>query len=245
MAKAWYLYNRIDNFGAYPDPDGAFPKPDSNILCPDGTPITALGAGIVSGINTPGATGKVPSFGQVVTVLLYKAHNSLATHDAYLHLNSVNVSLGQAVTIGDKIGVSGPNPSGAAMGFAFYPGDNYGFGQEWNKYIQTPSNKADSRLDPVAYLDSVKANGPGSASDTGSPSANTGSIPDSTTSNNPLDSLTSGLTGLNTFFTNINSFFADPFRLIKIVLGTILVIAGIVLAIQQLKPVQAAEKIAA
>lgn len=160
-SKAWYTYPRIDNFGQYPDPDGAFPKPDSNIQCPNGTVITCVGSGVVSGIDIPG--GSEPAYGHAVTILLDNPHNALATHDAYIHLASVSVTIGQRVAFGGNVGVSGANPQNAAFGFAFYPGDLYGQGPEWNKYIQTSSNTIDPRLNPVPFLDGLASQGNGQA----------------------------------------------------------------------------------
>lgn len=225
-----YLGKRIDNFGSYPDPDGAFPKPDINIICPPGTSITALGDGIVSGINTPGNTGKVPAFGEVVTILLNNPHNNLATHDAYLHLHSVSVQLGQMVSAGTEVGVSGSNPQNAAVGFAFYPGDNYGFGTEWNKYIQTPDNQIDPRLNPVSYLNQVAQSG----GDFGA--GVLGGI---------TGGATGGLTGVNDFFSQVQTFFSDPARIIKILIGFIMVVAGVALFVKAFVPVDQIAKGAA
>jgi hypothetical protein len=182
---------------------------------------------MVTGIDTPGSSAPV-SFGHVVTVLLLARHNDLATHDAYLHLGSTSVSIGQFVKGGDEIGVAGPNPQSAAVGYAFYPGDNYGFGSEWTKYIQTPDNKIDSRLDPTSFLQGL--------------GISAGQQAATTNVANATSAVTGGLAGLNTFFTNITSI--TPIRVFKVILGTILFIAGIVLAVQQLKPVQLAEKAA-
>lgn len=225
---AQYLGNRIDNFGVYPDPEGAFPKPDSNIITPDGTSITALGTGMVSGIDEPGSGVQVP-YGHVVTVLLFTPHNDLATHDVYLHLASVSVKLGQIVKEGDEIGTSGSqspegNASGASTGFAFYPGDWYGRDEAWTRYYQGQTT-LDGRLNPVPFLDSLVKRGPKG-------------IPESTTGG----SLLPDFSGLNTFFGNINSLFSNPMRILKIVLGTVIFVAGVVLAIQQLKPVQTLEQ---
>jgi len=224
--KAWYQYPRIDNFGVYPDPDGAFPKPDSNILCPDGSSITAIGGGIVSGVDTPGS-GALPPYGHVVTILLSSPHNTLATHDAYLHMHSVSVSLGNFISVGQEVGKSGSNPQSSTLGFAFYPGDSYGF-DKWQEYYQGHST-LDPRLNPVPYLDTVANSGPGSAIGT------RGTVSDQST--DPF----AAFAGFNTFFSNLNNLFSDPIRIFKIVLGSILFFAGVALAIQSLKPVQEAE----
>ena len=153
MAQAWYLYPRIDNYGQ-PDSFGGFPKPDSNIECPDGTPITAILPGVVSGINTPG--GGVPAWGAVVTVKLTTPINSIATHAAYLHLAPLpsNIRVGMRVDVGTLLGHSGGSQAAGSqkvpVGFALYNGDSYGFGPSWGKYLGSP------QLNPVPTLDAIK-----------------------------------------------------------------------------------------
>src|SRR5258708_5727577 len=147
---AWYSYPRIDNYGA-PDPFGGFPKPDSNILCPENTPITSPLAGIVSGINAP--DGSLPAWGAVVTIKLLVPYNPIADHIAFLHLSSITpgLKIGSSVSVGQVIGVggSGPHAAGtqkAALGFAFYHGDFYGYGPTWAQYDGKPE------LNPVPFL---------------------------------------------------------------------------------------------
>ena len=74
MAQTWLAYLapnlRIDKYGS-PDPLGPYGKPDSNIECPDGTLITALLPGTVSGLVTN------PSWGigtTSVTIKIGRAH---------------------------------------------------------------------------------------------------------------------------------------------------------------------------
>lgn len=154
MTTAWYAYPRIDNYAIFPDPYGAFPKPDSNINAPAGTPITALGSGIVSGINAP--DGSNPAFGQVVTIKLDQPLNPIATHMAYLHLNGLpaGLAIGQRVSVGDTIGYAGANAQGnAGTGFALYNGDFYGYGPTWAQYVGS------AFLNPVPFLNKVVASG--------------------------------------------------------------------------------------
>lgn len=159
----WYQYRKIDDFGVYPDPDGAFPKPDINFFdIPDNYPITALLPGVVSGINSP--IGIIPPFGAVVTIKLDKPINAIATHYAFLHLSAVHpgIVIGTPVNVGDVVGYAGGNAAAGTekdpLGFALYPGDFYGYGPDWTQYIQTPNNKADQRLNPIALLNAAKAN---------------------------------------------------------------------------------------
>lgn len=158
-ANAWWHANTINNWGQYPDPQGNFPKPDINFLLQPNTPLPAILPGTVSGINSP--SGAIPTYGAVVTVKLDTPINDIATHYAYLHLTKVQPGLriGQHVNIGDNLGYAGGNitagSASAAMGFALYPGDYYGFGSQWTQYIQTRNNVADQRLNPTGLINDI------------------------------------------------------------------------------------------
>jgi len=152
---AWYTYPRIDNYGGV-EPYGGFAKPDSNILVPDGTPITAPLPGVVSGLNAP--DGSLPAWGAVVTIKMTTPYNSVATHYAFLHLSTIafGIKVGSSISIGTVIGTAGPGPGAAgsqkaALGFALYNGDYYGYGPTWAQYLGSP------QLNPVALLNSLKA----------------------------------------------------------------------------------------
>lgn len=152
--KAWYTFPRIDNLGGV-EPFGGFPKPDSNIQIPTGYPVTALLPGTVSGID------KASAWGCSVTIRLDKAMNSLATHNAYLHLRGdIQVTVGQHVTSGQLIAYNGLAQACGAqkvpLGFALYNGDNYGSGSAWQ--YMTRANLNGGLLDPVPLLNSA-ANG--------------------------------------------------------------------------------------
>ena len=156
MAQAWYTYPRIDQYGG-PEPYGNFPKPDSNILVPDGTPVTSPLAGIVSGINAP--DGSMPSWGAVVTIKLSTPYNPIADHIAFLHLTSIapGLKVGSPVAVGQVVGTAGsgrttpPGTQPAALGFAFYHGDYYGYGSTWSQYVGS------QQLNPVPFLDSLRS----------------------------------------------------------------------------------------
>lgn len=153
----WWTYPRIDNYGAFPDPQGNFKKPDSNVLVPYGYPVVTPVAGVISGINAP--DGSIPSWGAVVTIKLDQPINSLATHLAFLHLADVTVRLGQKVQPGDLVAHAGDGnhaagSSPASLGVALTPGNYYGFdGFQYNA-------NADPQLNPVPFIESVKSNSP-------------------------------------------------------------------------------------
>lgn len=154
----WYMYPRIDQYGG-PEPYGNFPKPDSNILVPEGTSITSPLSGVVSGINAP--DGSMPNWGAVVTIKLSIPYNPIADHIAFLHLTSIapGLKVGSPISVGQQIGIGGSGgatPTGtqpAALGFAFYHGDYYGYGPTWSQYVGS------SQLNPVPFLDSLKNGG--------------------------------------------------------------------------------------
>ena len=154
LQKPWYQWPRVDNMGS-PDPYGGFPKPDSNIQLPANYPVTALLSGTVTYIDT----GNV-AWGGVITILLDKPLNSLATHTAYLHLASEVVSKGQHVGAGQLIGYNGGTSAQGSqkvpLGFALYNGDHYGVDSAWS--LETASNLNGGPLDPVPLLNSA-ANG--------------------------------------------------------------------------------------
>lgn len=158
-SNAWWNASNINNWGQYPDPQGNYPKPDINFILPANTPLPAILPGTVSGINSP--SGEVPAYGAVVTVKLDTPINDIATHYAYLHLKRVQdgLRIGQHVNIGDILGYAGGNitqgSAPAAMGFALYPGDYYGYGSYWNQYIHTKNHVADQRLNPTALINDI------------------------------------------------------------------------------------------
>lgn len=149
MAKAWYQYAWASDYGG-DESFGTFPKPDLNIQCPDGTPITALLSGTISGLNAP--DGSMPAWGASVTIRLDVPVNAVATHTAYLHLMPLpsGLRIGQKVSAGQLIGWSGGAKAAGSqkvpVGFALYNGDNYGYGASWNQYVGNPL------LDPTGIL---------------------------------------------------------------------------------------------
>ncbi len=157
MATPWWQYPRIDNLGAYPDPEGPYYKPDSNIQVPPGYPIVAISSGTVTNVRQT-------SWGQtVVTVRLDQPINSLATHQFYEHLSSAAVSVGQHISQGDLIGNN--NTSGPPLGFGFYSGDVYGAGSAWQTLQNDLAlNGNNSLLSPVSFLDQMSGQPVGSSS---------------------------------------------------------------------------------
>jgi hypothetical protein len=147
----WWTANRIDNFGAYPDPEGAFPKPDSNIIVPTGTIFTTLFPGTVTGIDTS------DTYGNVVTIKMDTPLNPAATHIAYLHLTSIwpGLKVGSHVTSGQKVGIGGggASKSGAMPGVALTPSDEYGHGTGWADNVK--GTWINPLLNPVPMLDAA------------------------------------------------------------------------------------------
>ena len=158
----WYKYPYTNDYAVAPDPYGSYPKPDINIQCPDGTPITNLLAGTVSGLNS--ADGSVPAWGACVTLRLDTPVNDVATHIAYLHLEPLPgfLSIGLHVPAGEVIGYSGGGSAQGLekvpVGVALYNGDIYGYGPTWNLYVGS------AWLNPVPVLTQADNSGGGATS---------------------------------------------------------------------------------
>lgn len=155
--EGWWNYNRLDNYGHFPDPQGNYKKPDVNVLVPYGYPVTMPMSGIVSGINSP--DGSIPPYGATVTIKLDQPLNTLATHLAFLHMADITVRLNQRVSIGTVVGHAGDGnhaagSAPASLGVALTHGQYYGFGSDW----QYNAN-ADPNLNPAPFIDSLKTGG--------------------------------------------------------------------------------------
>ena len=155
MGAPWYTYPRIDGYGG-PEPYGGL-KHDSNVQVPDGTPITSLVPGVVTGINNVTAAGPIPgtgfpAWGSQITIRMQSPINALATHIAYLHLTGIPAGLriGQTIGAGTLLGYSGGQLADGAqkapVGVALYQGDAYGYGPTWNANALSPL------LNPVPLL---------------------------------------------------------------------------------------------
>ncbi|MFE6053775.1 peptidoglycan DD-metalloendopeptidase family protein [Kitasatospora sp. NPDC056446] len=91
-----------------------------------GTPLRAVGNGVVVKAGNGGA------YGNEVEIKLADGH-----YAEYAHLSSIGVTIGQSVTVGQQIGLSGAtgNVTGPHLHFEIRNGSEYG-----------------SDIDPVAYL---------------------------------------------------------------------------------------------
>ena len=205
--QPWYAYNRIDNYGAYPDPMGPYPKPDSNICAPAGTPITALAPGVVTGATTPSWSSGQPS----VTVKLDTPLNSLATHMAYSFLDTMTVQAGQRVNTGDILGYA--RGSGVCTAFALTADDVYGT-QTFSQYDGNPL------LNPVPFLNSLLSGKPIT------PNPGTG-----TSNSNPANSTTSFFGNFFSGFGTLFGWLSNPIRILKMVVGIVLLGAALYLLV--------------
>lgn len=147
----WYKFPYESDYGGA-EPYGPYAKPDINIQCPDGTPITNLLAGTITGLNA--SDGHVQAFGAVVTLRLDKPLNALATHIAYLHLEPLPnyLAIGQHVPKGEVVGYSGGQSAQgsekAVVGVALYNGPVYGEGPTFDLYNAV----GNPLLDPAQVL---------------------------------------------------------------------------------------------
>jgi hypothetical protein len=147
--KPWWQYPFSAGYSGT-EPYGGGPKPDINIGVPLNTAIVAPASGTVTYVDTSSP------WGNAVTIKMDSPYNPVATHYAILHMTSIDPSIqqGQHVNAGQLLGVGGGNntPSGtqqAPIGFAFYNGDQYGYGSTWNQYVGS------SALDPTRFLTSL------------------------------------------------------------------------------------------
>ena len=144
----WWQYPFANDYGGK-EPYGNNPKADINVQVPPGTGIGNITPGTITNIDTSSP------WGYAITIKLDNPQNSLATHAAYLHMGSIapGLHVGQHVDMFDNLGSAGPPSRGnfqnAPLGFAFYPGDKYGYGPEWNSYFQYKSTPA---LNPYPFL---------------------------------------------------------------------------------------------
>lgn len=151
--QPWWDFPRIDNFGQI-DPQGAYYKPDSNILTPSGYPIISPVSGVVTSVQRT-------DYGQTVeTILLNTPINPLATHVFFEHMHDATVGVGSVVTPGTLLGHANYTGEGANLGFGFYSGDIYGSGLAWSQLQHDLAPGGAGLLNPVNYLNALKANDP-------------------------------------------------------------------------------------
>lgn len=151
--KPWWQFGICSGYSGT-EPYGGGPKPDINICIPQSNyPITSLASGYVTNID------ETSPWGYAVTVKLDTPHNNIATHDAYLHLTTVDQSLyvGKHLAPGDLVGTGGNNITGsgkqpAGVGYAWYNGDQYGYGPTWSQNVGSAS------LNPTSFFQNVTNN---------------------------------------------------------------------------------------
>ena len=208
---AWYTYPRIDNFGQI-DPEGDYYKPDSNVITPFGYPITALLSGVVSNVQ-------YTSWGQtVITIRLDNPLNNAATHTVYQHMHDATVKTGDVVSAGQLIGHANYAGEGANLGFGLYSGDIYGSNPGWTSGpypLQTDLAPGGAGLlNPVSILNEARA---------GQPITSGGYQTLAYGISNPLDWFNQ--------FTALASWIGNPLRVVKLVVGALLVAIALLMLI--------------
>lgn len=221
QTQPWWDYPRIDNFGQQ-DPQGSYWKPDSNIEIPGGYPVAALLPGTVSNVQTT-------SWGQtVVTIALDNPLNSEATHTFYEHLSQASVVAGNHVNAGDIIGYN--NPAGQVpLGFGLYSGDTYGSGSAWSQLQSDLAPGGAGLLNPVNLLNAA------SQGKLGTVTGNYSGLqvnPVSSTSNVPIiGPLIDWFNNFTGQFNQLTAWLANPTRMLKMLVGLILLTSSIVLLV--------------
>jgi hypothetical protein len=220
MSEPWYNFNTIANIGT-PDPFDNILKPDVNYQVPANYPITMIGSGTVTAIDT------TSDYGCATTIRLDNPLNPLASHIAFLHLSgfSHGLQVGTHLNPGDLVGYNG----GAAacgtqkvpLGVAFYSGDQYGHGSAWT-ILQ--SNLL-GLLNPVPLIQQLIS---GTTPGTSSSPFDLGASFQKAFS--PILNLFSGAQGIASWL--------DPLRVLKMVLGLLcLLVAFLMLLAPVVEPV--------
>ncbi|MFG2092645.1 M23 family metallopeptidase [Streptomyces sp. NPDC048612] len=103
-----------------------------DFVVPSGTAVKAAHAGTVVKAG-PNGGGDGPAYGNAIVI----KHDS-GTYTQYAHLSQINVSVGQQVGTGEKIGLSGStgNSSGPHLHFEVRTGPDYGSGIEPTGFLR-------------------------------------------------------------------------------------------------------------
>ncbi|GAA2585025.1 M23 family metallopeptidase [Streptomyces tubercidicus] len=103
-----------------------------DFVVPSGTAVKAAHAGTVVKAG-PNGGGDGPAYGNAIVI---KHDNGMYTQ--YAHLSQINVSVGQQVGTGEKIGLSGStgNSSGPHLHFEVRTGPDYGTGIEPTGFLR-------------------------------------------------------------------------------------------------------------
>lgn len=124
-------YGSITTRFSEPDPWGV-PHRGTDFAAPNGTPIYAIAAGVIS------AAGPVTSYGNCVQVSHGTASDGNRYDSLYAHMSRIAVNQGQQVQKGDLLGYVGNT------------GDVYGANGGYHLHLELRING--SRVDPLAYV---------------------------------------------------------------------------------------------
>lgn len=150
--KPWYTYPMDSPGGGYgegidPVCGGgkycSYLKPDTNLAIPPGVPITALLPMTVTDVSSRGSGDG----GLSVTGKLDNPLNGLAQYISYNFLGSAGVSVGQHLSPGDQLGVSG-SPTGIDFALGLGPSPSWGSGS-------FPQGSGNPLTDPRQVLKSI------------------------------------------------------------------------------------------
>ncbi|MET7764735.1 M23 family metallopeptidase [Streptomyces sp. NPDC005393] len=103
-----------------------------DFVVPSGTPVRAAHSGVVVKAG-PGGAGDGPAYGNAIVI----QHDN-QTYSQYAHLSQINVRIGQSVTTGQEIGLSGStgNSTGPHLHFEIRTTPNYGSAVEPLKFLR-------------------------------------------------------------------------------------------------------------
>lgn len=147
--KQWYDYDIISHFGET-DREGKYWQPDANLAVPFEYPVVSIVSGIVT-------SKEYTSWGQwVLTIKLDVPINRLATHMFFEHMSSIYVSVGERVSKGTTLGLTGTAAVNILLGVGLYSGDIYGSGEAWTILQNDLKPGGAHLLDPTNLIESAR-----------------------------------------------------------------------------------------
>lgn len=148
-AKQWYDFPIVSHFDEI-DREGNYLQPDANLAVPFEYPVVSIVSGVVT-------WKEYTSWGQwVLTIKLDKPINRLATHMFFEHMSSIYVSIGERVSQGTTLGLTGTAAVNILLGVGLYSGDVYGSGEAWTILQNDLKPGGAHLLDPTSLIESAR-----------------------------------------------------------------------------------------
>jgi hypothetical protein len=147
--KQWYDFAIVSHFGET-DREGKYWQPDANLAVPFEYPVISIVSGVVT-------WKEYTDWGQwVLTIRLDVPLNRLATHMFFEHMSSIYVGVGERVSKGTTLGLTGTAAVNILLGVGLYSGDKYGSGSAWTILQNDLKPGGAHLLDPTPLIESVR-----------------------------------------------------------------------------------------